>query len=100
MNDMEKMLNEEQKDRNDKFYKLTKLFREVGFDIVTSVNGVSFVGNNSDIKASFYVDDTLSYQGYITSDVDKHINYSVSGSARNAVQAADDFIDTFLQYIA
>lgn len=100
MNDIEKMLNTEQKDRNDKFYKISKLFREVGFDIVTSVNGLSFVGNDSDIKASFYVDDAMSYQGYITSDLDKHINYSVSGNIRNVVKAADDFIDAFLQYIA
>lgn len=100
MNDIEKMLSDEQKDRNDKFYKISKLFREVGFDIVTSVNGLSFVGNDSDIKASFYVDDAMSYQGYITSDLDKHINYSVSGNIRNVVKAADDFIDAFLQYIA
>lgn len=99
MNDIEKMLNTEQKDRNDKFYKISKLFREVGFDIVTSVNGLSFVGNDSDIKASFYVDDAMSYQGYITSDLDKHINYSISGNDKNVVKAADDFIDAFLRYI-
>lgn len=99
MNDIEKMLNTEQKDRNDKFYKISKLFREVGFNIITSVNGISFVNDNTDIKASFYVDDTLSYQGYITSDLDKHINYSTSGNDRNVVKAADDFIDTFLGYI-
>lgn len=100
MNDIEKIISEEQNDRNNKFYKISKLFREVGFDIVTSVNGVSFVSNNSDIKASFYIDDTLSYQGYITSDLDKHINYSISGSNRNVVKAADDFINVFLHYIA
>ena len=90
MNEIEKMLNIEQKDRNDKFYKISKLFREVGFNIVTSVNGISFVNDTTDIKASFYVDDTLSYQGYITSVLDKHINYSTSGSDRNVVKAADD----------
>lgn len=99
MNEIEKMLDIEQKDRNDKFYKISKLFREVGFNIVTSVNGISFVNDTTDIKASFYVDDTLSYQRYITSDLDKHINYSTSGSDRNVVKAADDFIDSFLSYI-
>lgn len=99
MNEIEKMLNIEQKDRNDKFYKISKLFREVGFNIVTSVNGISFVNDTTDIKASFYVDDTLSYQGYITSDLDKHINYSISGSDKDVVKAADDFIDAFLKYI-
>lgn len=99
MNEIEKMLNIEQKDRNDKFYKISKLFREVGFNIVTSVNGISFVNDTTDIKASFYVDDTHSYQGYITSDLDKHINYSTSGSDKNVVKAADDFIDAFLRYI-
>ena len=99
MNEIEKMLNIEQKDRNDKFYKISKLFREVGFSIVTSVNGISFVNDTTDIKASFYVDDTLSYQEYITSDLDKHINYSISGSGKDVVKAADDFIDAFLKYI-
>ncbi len=99
MNEIEKMLNIEQKDRNNKFYKISKLFREVGFNIITSVNGISFVNDNTDIKASFYVDDTLSYQGYITSDLDKHINYSASGNDRTVVRAADDFIDAFLRYI-
>lgn len=99
MNEIEKKLNTDQKDKNDKFYKISKLFREVGFNIVTSVNGISFVNDNTDIKASFYVDDTLSYQGYITSDLDKHINYSISGDDRNVVKAADDFIDAFLRYI-
>ena len=93
------MLNIEQKDRNDKFYKISKLFREVGFNIVTSVNGISFVNDTTDIKASFYVDDALGYQGYITSDLDKHINYSISGSGKDVVKAADDFIDAFLKYI-
>ena len=100
MNDIEKIISEEQNDRNNKFYKISKLFREVGFDIITAVNGVSFVSNNSDINASFYIDDTLSYQGYITSDLDKHINYSISGSNRNVIKAADDFINVFLHYIA
>ena len=99
MNEIEKMLNIEQKDRNDKFYKISKLFREVGFNIVTSVNGISFVNDTTDIKASFYVDDALGYQGYITSDLDKHINYSISGSGKDVVKAADDFIDAFLRYI-
>jgi hypothetical protein len=99
MNEIEKKLNTDQKDKNDKFYKISKLFREVGFNIVTSVNGISFVNDNIDIKASFYVDDTLSYQGYITSDLDKHINYSISGNDRDVVKAADDFIDAFLRYI-
>jgi hypothetical protein len=99
MNEIEKMLNIEQKDRNDKFYKISKLFREVGFNIVTSVNGISFVNDTTDIKASFYVDDALGYQGYITSDLDKHINYSISGSGKDVVKAADDFIDAFLKYI-
>lgn len=99
MNEIEKKLNTDQKDKNDKFYKISKLFREVGFNIVTSVNSISFVNDNIDIKASFYVDDTLSYQGYITSDLDKHINYSISGDDRNVVKAADDFIDAFLRYI-
>ena len=99
MNEIEKILNIEQKEKNDKFYKISKLFREVGFNIVTSVNGISFVNNNTDIKASFYVDDTLSYQGYITSDLDRHINYSISGNDKNVVRAADDFIDAFLRYI-
>lgn len=99
MNEIEKILNIEQKEKNDKFYKISKLFREVGFNIVTSVNGISFVNDTTDIKASFYVDDTLSYQGYITSDLDRHINYSVSGSDKNVVKAADDFIDAFLRYI-
>lgn len=99
MNEIEKILHIEQKDKNDKFYKISKLFREVGFNIVTSVNGISFVNNNTDIKASFYVDDTLSYQGYITSDLDRHINYSISGNDKNVVKAADDFIDAFLRYI-
>lgn len=99
MNEIEKMLNIQQKDRNDKFYKISKLFSEVGFNIITSVNGISFVNDNTDIKASFYVDDTLSYQGYITSDLDKHINYFISGNDRNFVKAADEFIDDFLRYI-
>ncbi len=99
MNEIEKMLNIEQKDRNDKFYKISKLFREVGFNIVTSINGISFVNDTTDIKASFYVDDALGYQGYITSDLDKHINYSISGSGKDVVKAADDFIDAFLKYI-
>lgn len=99
MNEIEKKLNTDQKDKNDKFYKISKLFREVGFNIITSVNGISFVNDNTDIKASFYVDDTLSYQGYITSDLDKHINYFISGNDRNVVKAADDFIDAFLRYI-
>ena len=99
MNEIEKILNIEQKEKNDKFYKISKLFREVGFNIVTSVNGISFVNDTTDIKASFYVDDTLSYQGYITSDQDRHINYSISGSDKNVVKAADDFIDAFLRYI-
>ena len=99
MNEIEKKLNTDQKDKNDKFYKISKLFREVGFNIVTSVNGISFVNDNTDIKASFYVDDTLNYQGYITSDLDKHINYSISGNDRDVVKAADDFIDAFLRYI-
>ena len=99
MNEIEKILNTEQKEKNDKFYKISKLFREVGFNIVTSVNGISFVNDTTDIKASFYVDDTLSYQGYITSDLDRHINYSISGSDKNVVKAADDFIDAFLRYI-
>ena len=99
MNEIEKKLNIDQKDKNDKFYKISKLFREVGFNIITSVNGISFVNDNTDIKASFYVDDTLSYQGYITSDLDKHINYSISGNDRNVVKAADEFIDAFLRYI-
>ena len=99
MNEIEKKLNIDQKDKNDKFYKISKLFREVGFNTVTSVNGISFVNDTTDIKASFYVDDTLSYQGYITSDLDKHINYSTSGSDKNVVKAADDFIDAFLRYI-
>ena len=99
MNEIEKIINIEQKEKNDKFYKISKLFREVGFNIVTSVNGISFVNDTTDIKASFYVDDTLSYQGYITSDLDKHINYSTSGSDKNVVKAADDFIDAFLRYI-
>ena len=99
MNEIEKMLNIEQKDRNDKFYKISKLFREVGFNIVTSVNGISFVNDTTDIKASFYVADALGYQGYITSDLDKHINYSISGSGKDVVKAADDFIDAFLKYI-
>ena len=99
MNEIEKMLNIEQKDRNDKFYKISKLFREVGFNIVTSVNGISFVNDTTDINASFYVDDALGYQGYITSDLDKHINYSISGSGKDVVKAADDFIDAFLKYI-
>lgn len=99
MNEIEKILNIEQKEKNDKFYKISKLFREVGFNIVTSVNGISFVNDTTDIKASFYVDDTLSYQGYITSDMDRHINYSISGSDKNVVKAADDFIDAFLRYI-
>lgn len=99
MNEIEKMLNIEQKDRNDKFYKISKLFREVGFNIVTSVNGISFVNDTTDIKASFYVDDALGYQGHITSDLDKHINYSISGSGKDVVKAADDFIDAFLKYI-
>ena len=99
MNEIEKILNIEQKEKNDKFYKISKLFREVGFNIVTSVNGISFVNDTTDIKASFYVDDTLSYQGYITSDLDRHINYSISGSDKNVVKAADDFIDVFLRYI-
>ena len=99
MNEIEKILNIQQKEKNDKFYKISKLFREVGFNIVASVNGISFVNDTTDIKASFYVDDTLSYQGYITSDLDKHINYSTSGSDKNVVKAADDFIDAFLRYI-
>lgn len=99
MNEIEKILNIEQKEKNDKFYKISKLFREVGFNIVTSVNGISFVNDITDIKASFYVDDTLSYQGYITSDLDRHINYSINGSDKNVVKAADDFIDAFLRYI-
>ena len=99
MNEIEKILNIEQKEKNDKFYKISKLFREVGFNIVTSVNGISFVNDTTDIKASFYVDDTLSYQGYINSDLDRHINYSISGSDKNVVKAADDFIDAFLRYI-
>ena len=99
MNKIEKILNIEHKDKNDKFYKISKLFREVGFNIVTSVNGISFVNDTTDIKASFYVDDTLSYQGYITSDLDRHINYSISGNDKNVVKAADDFIDAFLRYI-
>ena len=99
MNEIEKILNIEQKEKNDKFYKISKLFREVGFNIVTSVNGISFVNDTTDIKASFYVDDTLSYQGYITSDLDRHINYSISGSDKNVVKASDDFIDAFLRYI-
>lgn len=99
MNEIEKILNIEQKEKNDKFYKISKLFREVGFNIVTSVNGISFVNETTDIKASFYVDDTLSYQGYITSDLDRHINYSISGSDKNVVKAADDLIDAFLRYI-
>ena len=99
MNEIEKMLNIEHKDRNDKFYKISKLFREVGYNIVTSVTGISFVNDTTDIKASFYVDDTLSYQGYLTSDLDKHINYSISGNDKNVVKAADDFIDAFLRYI-
>lgn len=99
MNEIEKILNIEQKEKNDKFYKISKLFREVGFNIVTSVNGISFVNDTTDIKASFYVDDTLSYQGYITSALDRHINYSISGSDKNVVKAADDFIDAFLRYI-
>lgn len=99
MNEIEKILNIEQKEKNDKFYKISKLFREVGFNIVTSVNGISFVNDTTDIKASFYVDDTLSYQGYITSDLDRHINYSISGSDKNVVKAADDFIDAFMRYI-
>lgn len=99
MNEIEKILTIEQKEKNDKFYKISKLFREVGFNIVTSVNGISFVNDTTDIKASFYVDDTLSYQGYITSDLDRHINYSISGSDKNVVKAADDFIDAFLRYI-
>ena len=99
MNEIEKKLNIDQKDKNDKFYKISKLFREVGFNIVTSVNGISFVNDTTDIKASFYVDDTLSYQGYITSDLDKHINFSTSGNDKNVVKAADDFIDAFLRYI-
>lgn len=99
MNEIEKMLNIQQKDRNDKFYKISKLFSEVGFNIITSVNGISFVNDNTDIKASFYVDDTFSYQGYITSDLDKHINYFISGNDRNVVKAADEFIDDFLRYI-
>ena len=99
MNEIEKKLNIDQKDKNDKFYKISKLFREVGFNIITSVNGISFVNDNTDIKASFYVDDTLNYQGYITSDLDNHINYSISGNDRDVVKAADDFIDAFLRYI-
>lgn len=99
MNEIEKILDIEQKEKNDKFYKISKLFREVGFNIVTSVNGISFINDTTDIKASFYVDDTLSYQGYITSALDRHINYSISGSGKNVVKAADDFIDAFLRYI-
>ena len=57
MNEIEKKLNIDQKDKNDKFY------------------------------------------GYITSDLDKHINYFISGNDRNVVKAADEFIDDFLRYI-
>lgn len=98
MNNIEYTLQKEQEDRNEKFYKVSEMFREVGFDIVTSVNGISFVKSAQDISASFYIDDNLRYQGYITSDVDKHINYSVNGSITDVLKAADKFIGYFVSY--
>lgn len=93
--DLETDLKDRQRTINDITNSIIEMFHESNFESELSINGISFTNNSDSIYASFYIDDSLNYKGYITNIEDASFNYSVKGDISTVEEAADKLIDTY-----
>lgn len=96
--DLETDLKLEEEQKEQVTTELIELFEENDF-INTTVNGINFESTVGDIYASFYIDNNFNYKGYVTDTSVNKLNYSVKGQMSNVLNAANKFINFFLQNI-
>ena len=97
--DLETDLQLEEEQKEQVTTELIELFEENDFTSNTTVNGINFESTVGDIYASFYIDNNLNYKGYVTDKSINKSNYSVKGQMSNVLNAANKFINFFLQNI-
>lgn len=85
------------KERNDILNQLRDLFTQNDFTESVEINGISFNNETESISSSFYVNDDLTYRGYITKSGNNSSNYSLKGDMNNIIKAANDLIANFLR---
>lgn len=74
---------------------IKSIFIDKGFKYKSEINGISFSKNEENLIANFYIDSrNLSYDGYITSEIDNS-NYELKGNKLNIFIAANTFLDVF-----
>lgn len=71
---------------------LQKLFSDANYSEESSINGTTFTKELDDVRAAFYIDDKLNYNGYVTTKVS---NFNVKGDISTVVFSANRLIDNF-----
>ena len=94
--DLESSLKDRYELENETRINLEKLFTDNNFKPNRSINGTSYSAEQDDVKASFYIDDKISYSGYVTTD---NFSITVKGELKDAVEAAHKIVDEYNQQI-
>ena len=75
---------------------IVDLFKDTEFKQRNTLNGISFEAQHDDLHGMFFLDDQLSFSGYVSA---KNFNTSVKGLKKDSYTAAETILDTYNDYL-
>ena len=72
---------------------IANIFRGTDFQEKKNINGISYNATRDAVEASFYIDDAVSYNGYVYDGAD--YNLQVEGNIETAVDSAQNILDEY-----
>lgn len=72
---------------------IANIFKGTDFQEKKNVNGISYNATKDAIEASFYIDDQISYNGYVYDGAD--YNLQVEGDVETVIDSAKNILDNY-----
>lgn len=72
---------------------IANIFKNSDFKEKKNINGISYNATRDAIEASFYIDDQLSYNGYVYDGAD--YNLQVEGDVETVIDSANNVLDNY-----